>query len=434
MKTAGVLAAVLAAVTSAAAAGDPTMFRGDAAHSGRYDAAPRAFHRVKWTFPTGGRIVSSPVLHDGVVFFGGNDGNVYAVAAGDGRRIWKHATGGPVAATPAVDGGRVYVGSYDGRFYALDERSGATKWKFSTAGERHFEAKGLNGIQPRSQTVPDPFDLFLSSPAVAGGTVFFGSGDGNVYALDAQSGALRWKFATGDVVHASPAVAGGMVYVGSWDSWFYALDAATGQQRWRFHGGEDALMHNQVGFASSPTVVDGVVYTGCRDANVYALDAATGAEKWRFYNNASWVIASPAVADGKVFFATSDSALYHVLDAATGKPVLQQAGKAWMFSSPALAGDVVLIGAANGTLDARDRASGALLWQFRTDASKQNRGWILTADGAFNNALLFRSGWIEPTMAASDRMLDIGSILSSPLVANGTVYFGSTDGNLYAIE
>jgi len=266
------------------------------------------------------------------------------------------------------------------------------------------------------------------------GTVYFGSGDGNLYALDAASGELRWKFAAGDVVHASPAYADGVVYVGSWDSYFYAVDAASGTEKWRFHGGEDPLIHNQVGFQSSPAVVSGVVYTGCRDSNLYAIEAATGKEKWRFNNNGSWVVASPTVKDGKVFFATSDSALYHVVDAATGKAVLQQQGKAFMFSSPAIAGDVVYIGVTNGTLEARDIAAGKLLWDFQTDASKQNPGWVLSAERKFNNSLLFRTTWQAPVIDATYRMLRVGSIFSSPLVAGGVVYFGSTDGNLYAIE
>jgi outer membrane protein assembly factor BamB len=105
-------------------------------------------------------------------------------------------------------------------------------------------------------TIADPFDVFLSSPTVGGGAVYFGSGDGNVYALDAANGDLRWKFRTGDVVHASPAYADGIVYVGSWDSYFYAVDAKTGAEKWRFHGGEDPLIHNQVGFQSSPAVAE----------------------------------------------------------------------------------------------------------------------------------------------------------------------------------
>ena len=412
-----------------------SMFRGDPAHSGVYAAqAPRKFHRVKWKFPTGERIVSSPVFAEKVIYFGGDDGNIYAVDAESGVQLWKYSTGGPVPATPAVVDGTVYAGSYDGKFYALEAKTGRTKWKFATEGERRFEAKGLHGMQPKNQTIADAFDVFLSSPAVVRGTVYFGSGDTNMYAVDTATGEAKWKFKTGDVVHASPAYSDGMIYFGSWDSYFYAVDAVTGKERWRFHGGEDPLIHNQVGFQSSPVVSNGVVYTGCRDSNVYALDHATGKEKWRFNNELSWVISSPAVAQGKVFFATSDSALYHAADAATGKSLHKQQGKAYMFSSPAVAGDVVLIGVLNGTLEARDINTGELLWDFQVEKSKQNKGWALTAERRFNTPLLFYSNWRETPIVATERQLQVGSIFSSPLVVNGVVYFGSTDGYLYAVE
>ena len=143
---------------------------------------------------------------------------------------------------------------------------------------RRFEAKNLHGFLPKNQTIPDPFDMFLSSPVVAEGAVFFGCGDGNLYALDASTGALRWKLQTGDVVHASPAYANGVVYVGSWDTYLYAVEAQSGKEKWRFKSGDDPYIHNQVGFQSSPAVVGGVVYVGCRDSNLYAIDAASGAE------------------------------------------------------------------------------------------------------------------------------------------------------------
>ena len=149
---------------------------------------------------------------------------------------------------------------------------------------------------------------------------FILAADGNLHALDSATGELRWRFKTGDVLHASPALADGVLFFGSWDSYFYAVDAATGKEKWRFHGGEDSLMHNQVGFQSSPAVVNGTVYTGCRDSNLYALDAATGKEKWRFFNDLSWVITSPAVADGKVFFATSDSVCITLLTQTPASP------------------------------------------------------------------------------------------------------------------
>jgi eukaryotic-like serine/threonine-protein kinase len=412
-----------------------SMFRGDPAHSGTSSAtAPRQFHRVKWKFPTGDRIVSSAVAEGKVLYFGGDDGNIYAVDSETGRQIWKRTTGGPAPCTPAVANGTVYAGSYDGKFYALNAQTGAIKWKFATEGERRFEAKGIHGLQPKNQTIADQYDVFLSSPVVVQGAVYFGSGDGHLYSLDAATGELKWKFKTGDVIHASPAYADGVLFVGSWDSYFYAVDAATGKEKWRFHGGEDPLIHNQVGFQSSAAVVDGVVYVGCRDSNLYALEAATGKEKWKFFNELSWVIVSPAITNGKVIFATSDSSLYHVADAATGKSVLKQQDKAYMFSSPVVAGDVVLIGVLNGTLQARDLKTGEPLWDFQTETSKQNKGWVLTADRKFNEPMFFTSSWREAPTVGTERQFNIGAIFSTPLVMNGAVYFGSTDGNLYAID
>ncbi len=428
-------AIILLLAALAAGADAQTQFRADPAHAGvQPGPAPQRFTRVKWSFPTGERIVSTPALHDGVLFFGSDDGHLYAVEAASGRERWRVRTGGPVASSPAVDGGRVFFGSYDGRFQAVDEKTGALLWRFTTGGERRFEARGLHGLQPKHQTYADPYDVYLSSPAVAAGTVYFGSGDGHVYALEAASGALRWKVDTGEVVHASPAVAEGTVFVGNWASRLYAFDARTGAERWRFQAGTDDLIHNQVGFQSSPAVAGGVVYVGCRDSNLYAVDAATGRERWRFSTGNSWVVSSPAVAGGRVYFATSDSSLVHALDAASGKPVWQQQSTAYHFASPSVAGDTLFLGVLNGTLEARDAATGALRWDWRTEASQANEGWVLTSERRLNGGWLFPSGWREKTAVGVDRQGSVGSIFASPLVAGGVVYVGSADGRLYAIE
>lgn len=412
-----------------------SVFHSNAIHDGVYSGAePRQFHRLKWKFPTGNRIVSSPVIEGKTIYCGSDDGNIYAVDAQSGHQLWKYPTKGAVASTPAVANGTLYALSFDGDLYALNAATGATKWKFATEGERRFEAKGIHGMQPKNQTIADPFDFYLSSPVVEQNVVYFGSSDGNLYAVDAESGELKWKFKTGDVIHASPAYANGLVYVGSWDSYFYAVDAKTGQEKWRFHGGEDPLVHNQVGFQSSAAVVDGVVYTGCRDSNVYALDAATGKEKWRCFNELSWVNSTPAVSNGKVYFATCDSTLFKIVDVATGKELARQQDKAYMFSSPAVAGNTVLIGVGNGTLVARDANSGELRWEYEVPTSKQNKGWILTSDRKLNMPLAFPSTEEETNIVSVNRLNGIGAVFSSPLIANGIVYFGSTDGYLYAIE
>jgi outer membrane protein assembly factor BamB len=105
-----------------------------------------------------------------------------------------------------------------------------------------------------------------------------------------------------------------------------------------------------------------------------------------------------------------------------------------MFSSPTIVGDVVLIGALNGTLEARDINTGDLLWDYQVEKSKENKGWVLTSDRKFNNPLLYYSSWREAPTVATERQFAIGSIFSTPLVVNKTVYFGSTDGYLYAVD
>jgi outer membrane protein assembly factor BamB len=105
-----------------------------------------------------------------------------------------------------------------------------------------------------------------------------------------------------------------------------------------------------------------------------------------------------------------------------------------MFSSPVVAGDVVLIGVLNGTLQARDLKTGEPLWEYQTETSKQNKGWVLTADRKFNSPMLYYSSWREAPTVSTERQFNIGAIFSTPLIQNGVVYFGSTDGALYAIE
>ncbi len=75
-----------------------------------------------------------------------------------------------------------------------------------------------------------------------------------------------------------------------------------------------------------------------------------------------------------------------------------------------------------------------VLWNFETELSKRNKGWVLTKDRASNDPLLYHSNWRENPLVAADQRFAIGAIFSSPLIANGVVYFGSTDGHLYALE
>jgi eukaryotic-like serine/threonine-protein kinase len=411
------------------------MFRGNPRHTGVYEATgvPQ-FTKIKWQFQTKGQVFSSPVVAGDQLFVGSSDHFLYALDAATGALQWKFKADGRITSSPGVSAGLVFFGSYDGNFYAVDASSGQLKWKFKTEGEQRFAAKHIHGAEPASETMPDPFDFYLSSPVVSKGSVYFGSGDTNIYALDAATGSLRWKFKTGDVVHASPAISDGTLFIGSWDSYFYALDAATGKEKWRFKTGEDPEIHNQVGIQSSAAVSDGVVYFGCRDSTFYAVNAATGKERWSFSNNGSWVIASPAVRDGIVYFATSDTGLLHARDASTGNPVLSLDFKHWpMFSSPAIAGNILYIGSHQGKLLAVNLQTQMLAWAFETDGFKKNGSTYTKADGTPNYEAAFFDFFYDDMVSGIQKLLSIGAILSSPVASGNTVYLGSADGTVYAL-
>ena len=408
-------------------------FHGDNTRSGVFDSPPiRTLHGVKWKFKTDAPVIGSPAISNGVVFVGSVDTFFYAIDQATGRLKWKFETNGSIQSSPAISDGLIYFATYEGLIYAVDENTGTLKWKFAMEYEKRFEATHLHGQGPKKQTIPDDWDFYLSSPAVFNNRVYVGSGDKNIYALNAKTGILEWKFATKDVVHGSPAIANNTVYIGSWDSHLYALDAVTGKEKWRFKAGEDFEKFNQVGFQGSPTVVDGTVYIGCRDSHVYAIEAATGRKKWDFPTGNSWVSNTPAVANGVVYAGTSP---LNAIDAATGKLLYSYADEFGVFASPAIAGDMAYFSGMMGTLIAIHAKTGKLAWKFRTDGLNHDPLKLVGADGKFSKSAFapmfndFQDGYV--TMY---KRFTIGWILSSPVVSNGEIYFGSTDGFLYALK
>ncbi len=411
------------------------MFRGSLEHSGVYNAAgvPK-LTGIKWQFHAAGAIISSPAVTGDAVYVGSTDKQLYALDRETGEVKWKVATDSAITSSPAVADGRVYFGSYDGKFYALDAATGKLAWKFQTGGEHRFTATHLHGLQPEAETMPDPWDFFLSSPAVWNGAVYFGSGDGNIYALNAASGKLRWKFKTGDVVHSSPAISDGVLFIGSWDSYLYALDAATGKEVWKFKTGEDPAIHNHIGIQSSPAVVDGTVYFGCRDSNLYAVDAKTGKQRWFFSTKGSWVNNSPAVYEGKVYFGTSLPGYLHALNSKSGELAFTLDTKVPTFASIAIAKGMLYFGTFDGKVTAVDLQTQKPAWVFQSDAAKQNFPAILSPDGTLNFGVLVPQNFYNDMVGGVNKLVSAGIILSSPVVADDVVYVAGTDGYLYALK
>ena len=90
-------------------------------------------------FTTGGTVISSPCLANGVVYFGSYDGKLYALDAQTGSEKWSYATNGNIESSPAYGDGTIYVGSHDNNTYALNADTGALEWKFQPDTQAVFK-------------------------------------------------------------------------------------------------------------------------------------------------------------------------------------------------------------------------------------------------------------------------------------------------------
>jgi outer membrane protein assembly factor BamB len=405
---------------------------------GKADRQYSQFGDIRWIFKTEGKVFSSPALSNGVLFVGSEDQFIYAIDERTGKLIWKVKTGGAVSSSPTIYKEVVYVASRDGYFYALNAKTGKEIWKYKTDGEMHAGGIGYWGMQPHDQFLSDPFDIFLSSSCVERNNnnplIYFGSGDGNVYALNAATGLLKWKFKTKGVVHSSPALWNDMLYVGSWDANLYALDAKTGNEKWRFKTNADSVYHQMEGIQASPVVHNGIVYVGARDANFYAVDALNGKLKWKYSTQPAWVVSSAFVNNNEVIFGSSDSFQVLALERLTGVEKYKFNTQGYIFSSPISVGNAIIAGDFTGKLFLFDSHRKEIN-SFATTGRREKASSVLKDDKldfgfAAEGKDLYQ---YQNNMYALEKIYSLGSFVSTPVVHNDTLFIGSADGNVYAV-
>jgi outer membrane protein assembly factor BamB len=197
---------------------------------------------LRWRARTAGHVFSPPVVHPRQVVVFGTDTGELLGADVDGRVVFRAALGSPVPGGPTVlETGLIVVASSAGDVLALD-RAGTTRWRvrLDDEGVRSTPAVGLDG------------------------NVYVSADSGRLYALDPDTGQVRWRFQTGGPLRASPIVdAAGRVVVGSEDRSVYALDAA-GELLWQLRLGGEIDSTGAIG-------PDGTYYCGCDDGDLYAL-------------------------------------------------------------------------------------------------------------------------------------------------------------------
>jgi outer membrane protein assembly factor BamB len=208
--------------------------------------------KVKWIFRGGNSFwTSTSIGKDSTSYWGSVDRSIYAIDK-NGKQVWSTPTLGFIISSPALsaDGSTIYIGSFDGQLHALDTKTGVPKWSFQTG------------------------DHVYSSPALEEDTsgavkaLYIGSADGIVYKVD-PNGKEVWQYDTGDAVRSSPVLGmapdgkSRIVYVGSSNGTLFALDADTGKRRWSFDGTpREAALRDRNDMNASPALGRKGVYIG----------------------------------------------------------------------------------------------------------------------------------------------------------------------------
>ncbi len=280
---------------------------------------------------------------------------------------WPYDTGSAVYTQPVIVNGVVYVGSTNGYVYALDADTGAVRWQFPHAGS------------PAIGSV-------YSSPGVAGNMVYVGSDNGRIYALKDTTGVPAWSQpcdTQGDRVRSSPVVVDDVVYATSGSGYVCALRAASGAPYWKnpvWIGSGAPGSSPTVAYAPGTSLNRVSIYVGSGDGHVYALNAGSGAIRWEFplkdQPGVGIIDSQPAMSpDGSVVYAASSGGGGHVYAVAVGTgraqweyPLKNQPGIGTVDSQAAVADDGSAIYFASGfDVYALDASSGTPLRTWKPD-------------------------------------------------------------------
>ncbi len=300
-----------------------------------------------WTFECEDEIRGTPLIHDGTVYIGCYDNNLYALNAETGEFLWKYATEGGITGKPAIEADMIFIGSEDNRLHAISADHGKLIWMYYAEGP------------------------IRSSPVVSDGHVFFGADDSRIHVVNMITGRRAWRENTSGPIWSSPAVHEERVYFGCESGDFYCYDFR-GEQKWR--------KKIKRAVTSSPVIANGMVYFGSKDWTLYALEIENGWQVWRFRMGGP-TISSPAYADGKIFIGCGDNNIYAIQ--------AKHAREAWRFAtehqvtgSPIAHEDSIYCGSVDGSLYCLEFRSGRLRWRFDT-------GGAITGTPAISNNMVY---------------------------------------------
>ena len=153
---------------------------------------------------------SSPAVAGGTVYVGDLLGVLHALDADSGEPRWHFPTGAEIKSSPVVAGDLVLIGSYDEHFYGVDRATGEARWSLQTEGPVHATPGRHDGLAwvtgcdavLRGVRITDGTEMLrfdsgaytAASPAIADGTLYYGTFNNEVLAVDVGAGELRWRY------------------------------------------------------------------------------------------------------------------------------------------------------------------------------------------------------------------------------------------------
>lgn len=261
----------------------------------------------------------------------------YALDTQTGSTKWYFPANGSFQYSTAFFKNNVlYVGCTDNHLYALNASTGKLLWKYKTGA----------GIE--------------SSVFVDNDVVFFGSDDDNFYALDAISGSLKWKYKTGHNVSSSPKVSQDVVYFGSDDYYFYALNKEDGSVKWKYYAGN---LFNGSGCA----IVNNSLFVGNRNGNIYNLNKLSGEVIWKKNYGSSGEYSSPTISEGSLY--QTDRNYLYKIDINSGNIIWQTYNPNSYYSSPYVSANSVVVNSNAGNLLVLDKSTGSIKWEKTINAN-----------------------------------------------------------------
>lgn len=257
---------------------------------------------------------------DSAVYFA--DGmQVIALRLDNGAEIWaypeKAAANRTFLAAPVLVGEQLIIADAGNLLTSINSRDGVTQnWQFAGA-------KGK----------------YIDTPLVVGETIVAQNADNSIYALDLK-GTKLWAFTAEHSFWAQPASDGELVFAPNFDHYLYAINLETGVLRWK--------TELKASLVARPTLVDGVIYVGNLNGEFFAVDSERGTILWET-KVAGGVWAAPIFVDGLLYFG-DQTGIVNILDAADGSVVDSINVESGIVGSGVIVTDGIVFGKENGDI------------------------------------------------------------------------------------